>query len=246
MHRLLLPLLLTAVAHGASFRVNDYFLSANINSQYYDSSNAPLAIDYSLIGALDVPTFHITGTFGFYNDEYPFDYPGKVPADATISLRFTDVTITCSGGTGACNPWAINFAALFTASPASTANVTAPLRGTVVDTFLGIEGTGNNGKGILSVLVSNVTYLSPTVGGYFAELVELGPKSIPFEPFGNGTAVGFTLTGNAMATGTTISMPGSLWYSFEQPVPTNVPEPGTALLVSVALAGAWWLRRYSN
>ena len=97
---------------------------------------------------------------------------------------------------------------------------------------------------MLGVLVSNVTYLSPTVGGYFAEMVDLGPQFISF--IGNSTNVQFTLTGNAMATGTTISMPGSLWYSFEQAVPTNIPEPGTVLLVSAALAGAWLLRRSTN
>ena len=81
------------------------------------------------------------------------------------------------------------------------------------------------------------------VGGYFADMVSVGLDTIHFP--GNNS-VQFTLTGNAMATGTSISMPGSVWYSFEQAVPTDVPEPGTVLLVTGALAGAWWLRRQSK
>lgn len=244
MYRLLLPLVLCATSYGASFGVSSYSLLASVNTVDYDSSNAPLGIDYSLVGALGIPTLQITGTFGFYSNDVPFGSPGKLPPNGTISLRFTDVTISCTGGTGSCSPWAIDFGALFTAVPGVVGNFTTPPRSIQPDAFLGIEGTGNNAKGVLGVLVSNFTYLSPTVGGYFAEMVDLGPQLISF--IGNGTNVQFTLTGNAMATGTTISMPGSLWYSFEQAVPTNVPEPGTVLLVSAALAGAWLLRRSTN
>lgn len=238
----LLPLLLSAVSYGASFDITSYTLLSSIGGSNFSSLDAPLAIDYTLVGALDVPTLHVAGTLGFYDGDTPFQFTGT-PA-GTLSLRFTDAIVECTGGTGACNPFAIQFSALFTAAYAGPrGNFTQAPRSINVDTFLGIDGTGNNNKGILGVLLSNVTYLSPTVGGYFADMVSVGLDTIHFP--GNNS-VQFTLTGNAMATGTSISMPGSVWYSFEQAVPTDVPEPGTVLLVTGALAGAWWLRRQSK
>lgn len=243
MHRLLTALLLSAASYGASFQIDNYRLSANVNGQNFSSIDGPLAINYALFGVLGNPSLYITGNLGFYQGEYPFGYVGRLPPNSAISLRFTDVTISCIGGTGSCGGWNVGIQSSFEAGPLG--GVGGPT-GIVVDTFVGIDGTVSNGiAGALGVMYRNVSdfMFLENVSGYFSDMKSGGPVTVPLR--GNSSSLGFFLWGDGLPTGTTISMPGSVWASFEQAVPgvAAVPEPGTIVLVSAAFAGAWLLRR---
>lgn len=243
MNRVLAAIFLSAVSYGASFHIDSYRLSATVNGQNFSSTDAPLAIDYALIGILDVPTLRITGNFGFYNGDYPFGYPGKIFPDSAISLRFTDVTVSCTGGTGSCDPWSVNLQSSFEASQVGSGAI---LPGISAATFVGIDGTVSNGVlpalGLIYRNVSDFTFFE-NVGGYFSDAKYGSQTTIPFG--GNSSSAQVLLWSDRLPTGTTLSMPGSVWLSFEQAVPgvAAVPEPGTIFLVSAAFVGAWWLRR---
>jgi hypothetical protein len=108
----------------------------------------------------------------------------------------------------------------------------------LVDSFIGLEGTSNLSSLGTTLQVTNSSVIKPFLGPSFAVVQALGKTQIA----SNMPLLHFSWTVGKMQTGSTINLPGSLWYSFEQTA-SDIPEPGTIGLAAAVLAGLYWMRR---
>jgi hypothetical protein len=220
---------------GNPFTISSYGLQASIGSNLQSSGNGPLFFSHEVFGVLGNPSLRVTGTLGFFDGDRPFHPAARF--EGPLSLRFTDALIECYGGTGNCSSFRMEMMAAF-----STANTTGS---SVVPRFVGIEGLASvaTPKVLEVTLGTGVlpTLSVPLGSGAFSESVALGTAFI-----GGNSSIMLGLNVPRLASGESISLPDSLWYSFNSAVPTNIPEPGSVLLVGAAIAGAVWLRRNSR
>jgi len=196
------------------------------------SNTGQVGVDFTYLGVFDVPTLSITGTFGIFDGtSEPLGPNQKV--DGPLSFRFTDATISCFGGTGSCSSFRLDFYAFY--SLAFDPSLRLPV---LVDSYIGLEGTSNLSSLGTTLQVSNSSVIKPSLGPSFAVLQNLAKTQIA----SNMPLLHFSWTVGEMPTGSTINLPGSLWYSFEQTA-ADIPEPGTIGLAAAVLAGLYWMRR---